>query len=215
MHAFLDDSGDPGMKFERGSSKFLVMAACIFREPEDIEAAVDAIRKCRQVIGRSERWEFKHGKTSKDMQSKFFECTRVLKYDVRAIVIDKRRLHSDTLISRPGYLQNYAIMQLFSNTVGTVRNAKLVIDGQDRRAFQLKSSSYFLKMVNSNAPGTLRKVEYDDSVRNPLIQLADMTAGAIRRHFEEPQKANALHFAMIKGRTRYPRGSLWEFTSEK
>jgi hypothetical protein len=96
-----------------------------------------------------------------------------------------------------------------------VKNATLVIDGRDSRAFQLKSSGYFLREVNEKAPGTLKKVSFTDSVRNPLIQLADMTAGAIRRHYEHPEKSRQLHFAMIKGRTRYPRGSLWDFTSEK
>ena len=72
-----------------------------------------------------------------------------------------------------------------------------------------------MREVNEKLPGTLAKVSFGDSLRNPLIQLADMTAGAIRRHYEHPEKASNLHFAMIKGRTRKPRGSLWEFTAEK
>lgn len=214
MHAFLDDSGDPGMKLSSGSTRYLVMAACVFREAEHIEDAAQAIRGCREAMRRGERWEFKHTKTSDDMKDRFFEATRLLRYDVRAIVVDKKRLYSDTLMERPRYLQNFAIMQIFANTLGTVTNANLVIDGRDSRAFRLKSAGYFLREVNAKAPGTLRKVSYDDSVRNPLIQLADMTAGAIRRHFEHPEKANPLHFAMIKGRTRYPKGSLWEFTTK-
>jgi hypothetical protein len=148
------------------------------------------------------------------MKDRFFQATKLLQYDVRAIVIDKRRLHSDALLNKPGYMQNYAIKEIFINTLGTVKNATLVIDGRDSRAFRLKSASYFLREVNEKAPGTLAKVSFDDSVRNPLIQLADMTAGAIRRHYEHPEKSNPLHFAMIKGRTRYPRGSLWDFTAE-
>jgi hypothetical protein len=203
------------MKFSSGSTRFLVMAACIFREPQHIEDASHAIRECRARMGRGDRWEFKHAKTSDDMKNRFFEATRQLHYDVRAIVIDKQRLHSNALSNRPGYLQNYAIKQIFANTVGTVTNATLVIDGRDSRAFRLKSAGYFLREVNEKSPGTLGKVSYDDSVRNPLIQLADMTAGAIRRHYEHPEKASRLHFAMIKGRARYPRGSLWEFTADK
>lgn len=214
MHAFLDDSGDPGMKLSSGSTRFLVMAACIFREPEHIEEAAAAIHACRDAVNRGPRWEFKHTKTSDDMKDQFFHATKRLHYDVRAIVIDKTKLHSDALLTRPGYMQNYAIKEIFVNTLGTVTNATLVIDGRDSRAFHLKSAGYFLREVNEKAPGTLAKVSYDDSVRNPLIQLADMTAGAIRRHYEHPEKANALHIAMIKGRTRYPRGSLWDFTGK-
>jgi hypothetical protein len=201
------------MKLDQGSTRYLVLAACVFTDPEHIEEAAEAIKACRERLGRSPRSEFKHMSTSDRVKDEFFACTKTLKYHVRAIVLDKRRLHSDALINKPGYMQNYAIKEIFANTVGTVRDAKLVIDGRDSRAFRLKSANYFLREVNERAPGTLRKVEYDDSVRNPLIQLADMTAGAIRRHFEHPEKASPLHFAMIKGRTRYPKGSLWEFTA--
>ena len=165
-------------------------------------------------MGRGERWEFKFAKTSNDTKDAFFAATKLLNYDVRAIIIDKQMLRSDALMHRPGFMQNYAIKQMFSNTLNTVQNATLVIDGRDSRAFRMKSASYFLREVNEKAPGTLAKVSFDDSLRNPLVQLADMTAGAIRRHYESPEKANPLHFAMIRGRSRYPRGSLWEFTKD-
>lgn len=213
MYAFVDDSGDPGMKMANGSTRFLVLAACIFREAQHVDAAAAAINSCRRSLNRSDRWEFKHTKTSDSMKDAFFHATKTLTYDVRAIVIDKQKLRSEPLTTREGYLQNYAIMQIFTHTLDTVRDAKLVIDGDAKRALQLKSATYFRRQVNDKVPGTLRKVDYDDSARNPLIQLADMTAGAIRRHFEHPEKASNLHFAMIKGRTRAPRGSLWEFTA--
>lgn len=202
------------MKFGKGSTQFLVLAACIFREPEHMEEASRAILSCRDELGRGTRSEFKHMNTSDGVKDAFFACTRRLTYDVRAIVIDKTRLHSEALATKPGYMQNYAIRQIFVNTLGTVRDAKLVIDGVDKRAFGLSASGYFLREVNNQVPGTIAKVTFDDSARNPLIQLADMTAGAIRRHFEKPERSNPLHFAMIKGRTRYPRGSLWEYTRQ-
>jgi hypothetical protein len=189
------------------------MAACVFRESKDVDEAAAAITACRNSLDRGERWEFKHAKTSSAVKDVFFQSTRRLTYDVRAIVIDKSKLHSDALSNRPGYMQNYAIKEIFINTLNTVRDATLVIDGRDSRAFRIRSAGYFMREVNARAPGTLSRVVFDDSARNPLIQLADMTAGAIRRHFEHPEKSNPLHFAMIKGRTRYPRGNLWELTA--
>ncbi len=215
VYAFVDDSGDPGMKLTSGSTRYLVLAACIFREAEHVEAAAAAIHECRRQLGRGDRWEFKHTKTSDSMKDAFFHATKLLTFDVRAIVIDKQKLHSQPLMTKAGYLQNYAIMQIFTHTLDTVKDAKLVIDGKATRALQLQSATYFRRQVNERAPGTLRKVDYDDSARNPLIQLADMTAGAIRRHYEHPEKASNLHFAMIKGRTKAPRGSLWEFTGSE
>jgi hypothetical protein len=215
VHAFLDDSGDPGMKLSTGSSRHLVMAACIFRDPEDIEKAATTIRACRDAIPRGERWEFKHARTSSSMKQTFFEAIRPLRFDVRAIVIDKNELYSAPLMSRRGYLQNYAIKQLLAHTAGTLRDAKLVIDGNDSKAFKVSAGPYFLREVNAAVPGTLRKVSCEDSVRNPLIQLADMIAGTIFRHFERPEKAIPLHYAQILGHARYPNGGIWEFAGHE
>lgn len=215
MHAFLDDSGDAGMKFETGSTRYLVMAACIFRNPADIEEAARVIRACRDDLGRGPRWEFKHAKSSADTRDAFFAAIRPLKFDARAIIIDKERLYSEALTTRPKFLQNYAIKMMLTHTRETVRDAKLVIDGKDSKAFRMKNATYFRNEINRAVPGTIRAVSCEDSVQNPLIQLADMVAGAVHRHYRQDRDANPAHIAEIRRRAKFPNGGLWEFTATK
>lgn len=40
MHVFLHQLGESGMKFDMGSSRFLVAAVCMFTEPGNMEPRV-------------------------------------------------------------------------------------------------------------------------------------------------------------------------------
>lgn len=209
VHIYLDDSGDAGFKFGQGSTRFLVIAACVFDSPADIELAAACIEQCRQQNRQSR--EFKYAKTKDSIKTCFFRCTESAKHHVRAIVVDKPAIRSSHLRDNPNDLKSYAIHQLLTHTFGTVKDAKVVIDGQDTRSFRMADRDYFMRQVNGKAPGTLRDVEFADSRTNVLIQLADMTAGAVHRAVRQDDKSDGTHLQLIRRRTFQPRGSIWHF----
>lgn len=209
MHIFIDDSGDGGFKFESGSSSHLVMAACVFRDPVEIQKLSARMAGCAQKNGL--RNEFKYTKTKERAKDCFFACTQDVRYNIRAISIDKSLIYSGKLRSSPSALKSYAIRQLLSKGFGTIKDAKVVIDGQDTKAFGIPDEAYLMDMANRSHPGTLRKVSYEDSRRNVGIQLADMVAGAIHRGVRTHKPADPKHLRIIKHRTWYPLGTLWEF----
>lgn len=209
MHIFIDDSGDGGFKFESGSSSHLIMAACVFRDPLEIEKLKTKMIGCAAKNGL--KTEFKYTRTKERAKDCFFSCTDDVKYSVRAISIDKRLIYSGKLRSSPSALKSYAIRQLLSKGFGTIRDAKVVIDGQDTKAFGITDADYLMDMANRAHPGTLRKVAYDDSKNNVGIQLADMVAGAINRGVRTHKAADPKHLQIIRPRTWQPAGTLWHF----
>ena len=48
---FIDDSGDPGFKLNRGSSKHFVIACVIFDDPLDAEETALQMKKFRRDLG--------------------------------------------------------------------------------------------------------------------------------------------------------------------
>ena len=46
----IDDSGDPGLKTDKGSSRYFVIAAVVFLTDDDVEAAALRIEKFRQTL---------------------------------------------------------------------------------------------------------------------------------------------------------------------
>ncbi|WP_181133865.1 DUF3800 domain-containing protein [Rathayibacter sp. AY1D9] len=206
---YIDDSGDAGFKFGSGSTSHLVMAAVVFRSVEDIQAAAEMIAGCRTMNRRTR--EFKYAKTRELNRACFFACCRPATYSVRAIVIDKANIYRPHLRENPSSLKSYAIMQLLTHTFGTVRDAKVFVDGEDTKAFGVEDKRYFRDAVNRREPGTIREVSFTDSKQNSMIQLADMTAGAINHAFRKNKPADATSLDSFRNRTWQPRGSIWHF----
>ncbi len=194
------------------------MAACIFDDRAHIKEALQLVENARihtAPDGTTFRVskEFKYSKCKDTHKDRFFEEIAEAKFRVRAIILDKELLWSDRLLAQPGHLKNELIFQLMSSHFGTIDDAKLVIDGQDTRAFEISDRDHFMARVNGRTPGTLREVEFADSAKNGLVQLADMVAGAIRRRVETGEAKAIEHMTSFVTRTRRANGgTYWHFT---
>jgi hypothetical protein len=210
VHVYIDDSGDAGFRLESGSSRFIVMAACLFFTSDAIEDAVTRIEGCREK--NRQRREFKYSKTRDGIRSCFFECTEDARYSVRTIVIDKLDIRSPHLRTHPADMKSHAIYQLLTHHDGWIQDAKIVVDGQDSKPFGMSDQRYFTDNVNRKCRGTVREVEFVDSRDSVPIQLADMTAGAVHRHVRTDDKHDSTHYRTFARRTiRRKGGSFWRF----
>jgi hypothetical protein len=59
MLVFIDDSGDPGFKLDKGSSRYFVVACVIFDDNLDAEEAALKIKRLRRTLGWRNEQEFK------------------------------------------------------------------------------------------------------------------------------------------------------------
>jgi len=209
VHVFIDDSGCGGFKIGQGSSSHLVMAACVFRDPLQIELLAEVAEQCR--VRRSHRREFRYSRCNDKLRDAFFECIAPVGFHVRAIVMDKSQIYSPELRANPAKFRSYAIRMLLTKNFGQIKDAKVVIDGQSSKAFGVNDSDYLTRMVNREAPGTISSVKFDDSRYNIGIQLADMCAGAINRGVQTHRPSDPRHLVLIRPRTYQPRGTLWHF----
>lgn len=188
----------------------MVMAACLFSRPDHIEEASAAVNRCREM--NRQRREFKYTKTRDGIKDCFFTCTVQVPFAVRTIVIDKLTLRSDHLRANPRDLKSFAIKQLLTHGDGFIRDAKVFIDGQDTRAFQMTDARYFTHNVNRASPGAVSQVTFVDSKESNPIQIADMVAGAIHRFVREDEKHSDRHFNTFPRRLLRPLGgSFWRY----
>ncbi|MDR0417383.1 MAG: DUF3800 domain-containing protein [Propionibacteriaceae bacterium] len=208
MHVHIDDSGDGGLKIGQGSSRHLVMATCVFDSGNEIERAAKAITALRVRLGHGAAWEFKHAK-ARAQAEELFQAVEPFDFYVRAIIIDKATLASERLGAIPN-LKHFAITELLTHGAWPIRDAKIVIDGKDSKAFSMATSTYFRKTVNAERPGAIKRVTMEDSKKNVLIQLADMIAGTIHRA-ERTGQTNAAMTAVAR-KARKPNGGIWRYT---
>ncbi|MBS5918237.1 MAG: DUF3800 domain-containing protein [Varibaculum cambriense] len=215
-YVFIDDSGDAGMKLEQGSSKYIVMAACVFYSRKSIVeflSVIDTLRNRHISHGKVIRYsrEFKYSKTKLALKDEYFNAIKNCNFYVRVIFIDKNDLYSPHLRSNPEDLKMYMIKQVLTQTRGKITRAKVIIDGKDKRAFGFSGGAEYLrKTVNSKNHHPIQSAEFADSKDNELIQLADMIAGAVHGLLRgNPDSEN--HVRTFRGRTYQPYGTWWHF----
>lgn len=202
---FIDDSGDPGFKLDKGSSSHFVIACVIFDDALDAEEAALTIKKFRRSLGWSEHREFKFNKTNKKYIKELLDLVSATNFRVRAIRIDKSRVYSHELKNRQDSFYNYAIKEVLSKT-STLQDASVRLDGHSGREYKKSAITYLRREVNSRG-SKIRKVKFVKSDTDVLIQLADLIAGSILRESQTEKTDSGDYVQLIKKRIE----DVWDF----
>lgn len=181
---FIDESGDAGFKFEKGSSVYFIISAVIFSDFLEAEKTAVAIKELRRKEGFSDNFEFKFNNSSKKTRENFFEAVKTFDFKIRYLIVDKRKIKSDELKNNKDSFYSYAIKMLLKYSNDTILDASIKIDGSGDRVFKRNFSSYLRKNLNFSDKKIIKNFKFIDSKENVLIQLADMVAGSERRYFE-------------------------------
>lgn len=198
MLVFIDESGDPGFKLGQGSSDTFAVAMVQIAK-QDAGGLSEAIRTLQQELAL---WpEFKFSKCKAAHKKAFFELALQWPWKVRAIVVQKRLIHSDRLRSMKSEFYRFITQSLVKNDGGTLQNAEVIIDGSGEKVFRQDLQRH----LKRHAPG-IRKVSFAASHKDPLIQLADMAVGAIAQSYKPREDATQWR-RMIGARI----GDVWDF----
>ena len=90
MLIFVDDSGDPGFRIEKGSSAVFVIAMVIFNDNLVAEETALALKKLRRELKFPDTMEFKFHKSRIRIKRKFLQTCSKYSFQVRAIVVKNR-----------------------------------------------------------------------------------------------------------------------------
>ena len=206
MLVFADDSGDPGFKLDKGSSKVFVIALVIFDDELEAEKTSLAIKELRRKLKVSDYYEFKFNKTDKRFKNRFFDAIKKYSFKVRAIVVAKQTIFSPRLRNYKEDFYNHIIMQVLRNNDGKIKNAKLKFDKRGEREIRNQLRSYLSRELDNKHKKIFRDLKFVDSRQNTLIQLADMVAGAISASYSGKFKE---YLVELKRRKKID--DLWEF----
>lgn len=202
---FIDDSGDPGFKLDKGSSSHFVIACVIFDDALDAEETALIIKKYRRELGWSDKREFKFNKTNKAIVSELLTRVSGSNFRVRAICIDKSKIYSHELKNKQDSFYNYAIKEVLSKT-DSLNAADVRLDGHSGREYKKSAGTYLRREVNARSQ-KIAKVRFVDSRTNVLIQLADLAAGSILRSTQTTKTDRAKHIKLLDARIE----DIWKF----
>jgi hypothetical protein len=202
MLVFIDESGDPGFKLDSGSSPVFVVAMVIFADSNASRATEQAIRDAKARLRVAK--EFKFNTTSRPVRDGFFRAVAGSPFRVRAIVVNKAMIRSANLRSNKERFYGFFVRQMMAHDGGRLRQADVRIDGSGDRAFKREFASYLRRQLGADR---LKSCSFSDSRRDPLIQLADMAAGAVARSYRTDRPDKDTWRNMLAGKI----DDVWEF----
>ena len=198
MLIFLDDSGDPGFKIEKGSSNVFVIALVIFDDHLEAEETALKIKRLRRELGKGDEFEFKFNKCSKTIRCHFLNTVADCKFRIRALVMRKEKIYGKELRGSKKSFYAYTVKMVLKHNNDTIRDARLKMDGHGERKFRREFLAYLRRELNHPDKKIISHLRFVDSKKNVLIQLADMVAGAVYRSFSN--KSDASIYRDIKKR---------------
>lgn len=185
MLVFIDDSGDPGFKINKGSTRFFVIALIIFKDDLEAEKAAVRIKGLKRKLGFPDDLEFKFNKSSRKTRVSFLKTINVFDFQIRSIVFDKTKITSDELKNNKNSFYGYAIKMVLKHSRNFIVQAKVKIDGSGDRVFRKNFLSYLRRELSLTEKPILKHCKIVDSKGNALIQMADMVSGAVRRSYDD------------------------------
>ena len=206
MLVFIDDSGDPGFKLQKGSSLCFVIALVIFDDPLEAERASLSIKELRRKLKVSDLYEFKFNKMNKKFREKFIENVRNFKFRVRAIVVKKEVIYSQSLRNHKENFYNYIVMQVFKQSRRVIKRAKLKFDKRGEKSLRDHLRVYLSRELDNKNNNIFKDLKFVDSRQNTLIQLADILAGSINQYYSGKTKSYLEAFQKVKRIE-----DIWEF----
>ena len=204
---FIDDSGDPGFKVDKGATSHFVIACIIFDDSLVAEETAVAIKKYRRSIGFPDNMEFKFTKSKNEIKKGFLKTISKFDFRVRAIVVDKSIVRSQELKFFKDSFYNFFIKEVLSKSKDSLHNSRIRLDGHGNRLFKRNLSTYLRRELNSNDKKIMKNMRLVDSKKDVLIQMADMIAGAIRRSYDNRKKENKIYRKIISKKIE----NCWEF----
>jgi len=187
MLAFIDESGDSGLKVDQGSSLFFSVALVLFEEHEEAERCDQRIELLKSEIGKGRDFEFHFSKNSHKVRTQFLRAVAPYNFFYLVFGLNKcsPRLYGEGFQSKES-LYKWTCGTLFENAKPHLNNAIIVIDKSGGATFRYELGKYLKRRMEDSSGGCfIKKVRMQDSNANNLLQLADYVVGVINRKIQD------------------------------
>lgn len=187
MKIAIDESGDSGFKFWRGSSSWFVVAAVVV--PDVIAGCglvCSAVNTFKRDYMQGSELHFSH--TSHAQHADFFSYMQNQDYMFIAVAVNKEKYAGERrkFIRGKRAILEFCIDKLFEE-MHQLWDEPIVLIDNNSRVINQSIKRHLLKMFGSRHKGDARAIKgvvFVDSRFEPLVQLADYVAGAVRHHVD-------------------------------
>lgn len=173
-----DEAGDVSFAFARGASRYFVVAVIATAQPDELRQVVEQIRR-RANLPTNYEFRF-HKLSSARLRQQVFTTLADADFEGWAIVVDKSDLSDSFRVMHPLDVYLYFVTELIAVIPQAKREgATLILD--EFGAPDSLNKELRRVMQARNIPRSFNRVLARRSRSEPLIQIADLIAGAVLR----------------------------------
>jgi len=185
MLVFVDESGDLGFKFDRGSTRFFTIGLVVFEDSRAALACQQAVESLKERLGLPASYEFHFHNDSHDRRLALLGTVARQDFSCYTFTLDK----TSPRLTGPGFKYRspsykWVCRIALENAASDLQGATVIIDGSGERRFRQQIKDYLRRELNSEQRQKIRGVRVSRSSSDPLIQLADYVAGVTNRLYE-------------------------------
>lgn len=193
---WIDESGDCGFKFNKGSSQFLVIA-CVYIIEKGKEHYINKeIDQLKLKLHLTKNYEFKFSRCKNKFRQEIFKFITKLPIQYKAVIVDKKKLRTLNLKFEPQQMYCELIRRLLYDNNPPLEKAILIIDEATAKIHHKEFNRVLKKYLSKNI---ISKIRQKRSKSEVMIQIADMITGSILRKYK---KGNVYYYQLIKDREK-------------
>jgi Protein of unknown function (DUF3800) len=196
MIVFVDESGDAGLKVERGSSPHFVVTLIVFFDNDEANKVDEHITEIKYRLNLHKEFEFHFTKLSKKLRQLFLSEIKSFDFKYFSFVIYKNTIN-EILIKNSRTFYKLAFKEACLVAKEHLVNATFVVDGQSSKEFRQDFEKYLKLALNTDDIKRIKKLKMQDSHKNNLLQLADMVCGAVAGFYRNDKFKTDIYYKLI------------------
>lgn len=191
-----DEAGDVSFAFDKGASRYFVVAVIATPQPNELRQLLAQVRKDAHLPPQFE-FKFNHFASAK-LRNRTLETLAHAPFESWAIIADKTNISSAFKVMRHYEFYLFFVTELLQKIPADEREGATLILDEFGSAKQLYTElNRFMKV--REIPRHFKHVQIRRSRSEPLIQVADIVAGALLRR---DAGGDADAFDILRGRIR-------------
>ncbi|MCD6221222.1 DUF3800 domain-containing protein [bacterium] len=198
---WIDESGDPGFKFNYGSTKhFIIGFVYLNIDQKEIDKGVrkikEQITQLKSKLHLTSDYEFKFSRCKDKFRKEFLKLIIKFPIKYKVIVVNKRKLKAPALQYRPKELYCELVRRLLYDNNPPLEKATLIIDEAVAKIHQKEFKGVLRRYLTKNI---VRKIQQQRSKSEDMIQIIDMIGGSVFRKYE---KGEHNYYRLIKNKEK-------------
>lgn len=173
-----DESGDVSFSFDKGASRYFVVAVIATAAPESLRRLLADVR---ERSGLPAQYEFSfNALSSAPLRRRTFEALAEADFEGWAVVVDKTTLPDSFRVMRRLDFYLYFVTELVRLIPADKREGATLILDEFGSPAQVRTELRRFMTIR-DIPRHFKRIQVRRSKSEPLIQAADLVAGAILR----------------------------------